>query len=126
MWVVFFGVDNRTDRVNKIYTITRDFRIFSWGYSGSDGKLEEIRGEDSEPPSPGTPERNSKGKKRKDFNEKGVDSGEENWYLHKQKWQLLRKIVIIIGGLIWCVWFISNACFCVYSFVINFKRRLLQ
>ncbi|KAK1588701.1 hypothetical protein Q3G72_026191 [Acer saccharum] len=87
----FFSVDKRTDRVNKIYTITRDCRIFSWGYSGSDGKLDEIRGEDSEPPSPGTPERDGKGKKRKDFDGKGVDSGEEKWYLHKQKWQLLRK-----------------------------------
>ena len=53
--------------------------------------MDEIRGEDSEPPSPGTPERDSEGKKRKDFDGKGVDSGEEKWYLHKQKWQLLRK-----------------------------------
>ncbi|KAK3219522.1 hypothetical protein Dsin_013492 [Dipteronia sinensis] len=67
----FFGVDKRTDRVNKIYTITRDCRIFSWGYSGSDGKLDEISGEDE-------------GKKKKDFDGKGVDSGEEKWYLHRQ------------------------------------------
>ena len=53
--------------------------------------MDEIREEDSEPPSPGTPERDGKGKKRKDFDGKGVDSGEEKWYLHKQKWQLLRK-----------------------------------
>ncbi|KAK0594801.1 hypothetical protein LWI29_000684 [Acer saccharum] len=50
--------------------------------SGNDGKLDEIRGEDSEPPSLGTPERDGEGKKRRDFDGKGVDSGEEKWYLH--------------------------------------------
>ncbi|XP_044487276.1 periodic tryptophan protein 2 [Mangifera indica] len=86
----FFGVDKKSGRVNRIFTIARDCYIFSWGYSGNLGKTDEFRQEDSEPPSPGTPGRESDGKKRKDFDGKNSDLGEEE-YLHKQKWELLRK-----------------------------------
>ncbi|KAL6334269.1 hypothetical protein AAG906_014668 [Vitis piasezkii] len=102
----FFGVDNKTNRVCKAYTITRDCYIFSWGYSDNEGKVEELSGEDSEPPSPGTPEKGSdrdgKGgleanvgmrvKKRKGFDDIGGDLVEEcGNLLHKGKWELLRK-----------------------------------
>nr|CAN74744.1 hypothetical protein VITISV_033250 [Vitis vinifera] len=102
----FFGVDNKTNRVCKAYTITRDCYIFSWGYSDNEGKVEELGGEDSEPPSPGTPEKGSdrdgKGgleanvgmrvKKRKGFDDIGGDLVEEcGNLLHKGKWELLRK-----------------------------------
>ncbi|KAJ9692558.1 hypothetical protein PVL29_011551 [Vitis rotundifolia] len=102
----FFGVDNKTNRVCKAYTITRDCYIFSWGYSDNEGKVEELGGEDSDPPSPGTPEKGSdrdgKGgleanvgmrvKKRKGFDYIGGDLVEEcGNLLHKGKWELLRK-----------------------------------
>ncbi|XP_031265201.1 periodic tryptophan protein 2 [Pistacia vera] len=86
----FFGVDKKSGRVSRIFTIARDCYIFSWGYSGNDGKIDEISEEGSEPPSPGTPGKESDGKKRKDFDGKDGDLCEEE-YLHKQKWELLRK-----------------------------------
>ncbi|KAJ0076070.1 hypothetical protein Patl1_34448 [Pistacia atlantica] len=86
----FFGVDKKSGRVNRIFTIARDCYIFSWGYSGNDGKIDEISEEGSEPPSPGTPGKESDGKKRKDFDGKDGDLCEEE-YLHKRKWELLRK-----------------------------------
>ncbi|KAL9350642.1 hypothetical protein Peur_057897 [Populus x canadensis] len=96
----FFGYDKKnTNKVSKVYTITRDCYIFSWGYSGNnDGNFDENDGGISEPAFPGTPERDGEGnldsgsvgnvKKRKDFD--GKDEGEEG-YLHKEKWELLRK-----------------------------------
>ncbi|GAY60046.1 hypothetical protein CUMW_199080 [Citrus unshiu] len=86
----FFSVDKKTDKVNRIYTIARDCYMFSWGFSGNDGKIDETM-EDSEPPSPGTPEMEREGKKRKDFDGKDEELGEQQEYLHKQKWGLLRK-----------------------------------
>lgn len=86
----FFSVDKKTDKVNRIYTIARDCYMFSWGFSGNDGKIDETM-EDSEPPSPGTPEREGEGKKRNDFDGKDEELGEQQEYLHKQKWGLLRK-----------------------------------
>lgn len=86
----FFSVDKKTDKVNRIYTIARDCYMFSWGFSGNDGKIDETM-EDSEPPSPGTPEREGEGQKRKDFDGKDEELGEQQEYLHKQKWGLLRK-----------------------------------
>lgn len=93
----FFGVDKQSNRVNNVYTVARDCYIFSWGYSGSDPKLDELRAEDSEPPSPGTPERDmeenieSSGdgnvRKRKNFD--GILEKKE--YLHRGKWERLRK-----------------------------------
>jgi len=93
----FFGYDKKnTNKVSKVYTITRDCYIFRWGYSGNnDGNFDENDGGISEPAFPGTPERDGEGnmdsgsvgtvKKRKDFD--GKDEG----YLHKEKWELLRK-----------------------------------
>ena len=102
----FFGVDNKTNRVCKAYTVTRDCYIFSWGYSGNEVKFEELGGEGSEPPSPGTPEKGSDGdgkadveanvgmtvKKRKGFGDYGGNLPEEcGNLLHKEKWERLRK-----------------------------------
>lgn len=87
----FFGVDKGTGQVNKIYTITRDCRIFSWVCSGAAVKFDKMEVDSSEPPSPGTPEMDDEGWKRKDFDGKEDTEGEEKIYLHKQKWVLLRK-----------------------------------
>lgn len=83
----FFGVDSKTSKVSKVYTVTRDCYILSWGFT-EDEVL-------SEPPAPGTPDRDVEGdlmveddgdvKKRK---ERELDDG---GYLCKGKWELLRK-----------------------------------
>lgn len=83
----FFGVDSKTSKVSKVYTVTRDCYILSWGFTEDE--------ESSEPPSPGTPDRDVEGdlmveddgdvKKRK---EREFDDG---GYLCKGKWELLRK-----------------------------------
>ncbi|KAF5739113.1 Periodic tryptophan protein 2-like protein [Tripterygium wilfordii] len=98
----FFGVDKKTNRVDKAYTITRDCYIFSWGlsdYSGNGDKIDELRGQNSEPLSPGTPEREAEEnlenrggdnlKKRKIFND--LDGNLREGFLHLGKWELLRK-----------------------------------
>lgn len=83
----FFGVDSKTSKVSKVYTVTRDCYILSWGFTED----EEL----SEPPSPGTPDRDVEGdlmveddgdvKKRKER------EFEDGGYLCKGKWELLRK-----------------------------------
>ncbi|XP_057968885.1 periodic tryptophan protein 2 [Malania oleifera] len=102
----FFGTDKKTNRISRVYTVARDCFIFSWGYSGNDidGKSGELAEENSEPPSPGTPEQRTDEdgeqnlamsiddnvKKRKNMDGKeGLDECED--YLHKGKWELLRK-----------------------------------
>lgn len=98
----FFGVDKKTNDVTKVYTLSRDGAIFSWGYNGSDAKVEEMEGDFSEPDSPGTPEQrlgpNEEDAnevnltKRKDFDAKDDELDEENGLLlHKSKWELLKK-----------------------------------
>ncbi|KAF2323261.1 hypothetical protein GH714_034366 [Hevea brasiliensis] len=97
----FFGFDKKTKNVDKVYTIARDGYIFSWSYNGNDDKFSDDDEQDSEPPSPGTPERDGKGnldsgsqsnlKKRKDFDGKDGNLGVKEGYLHKGKWELLRK-----------------------------------
>lgn len=95
---VFLGTEKTTNRVNRVYTITRDCYMFSWEWSGGEGKYEETAEGDSEPDSPGTPEREMEGgsvvktKKRKDFDD-GKDGklGENEGYLTGGKWDLLRK-----------------------------------
>ncbi|KAJ1437035.1 WD40/YVTN repeat-like-containing domain superfamily [Sesbania bispinosa] len=84
----FFGVDSKTNRVCKAYTVARDGYLFSWGFSGDEG---------SAPPSPGTPDRDLEGnlmiedngdaKKRK---EREIEDDDEG-YLCRGKWELLRK-----------------------------------
>ena len=99
---VFFGVDKKTNRVCKVYTITRDCFMFSWGFRADEGEFDEMEVETtSEPPSPGTPDRDGEGnlegddtgnlKKRKDYDGKGSNLDEEGGYLQKGKWELLRK-----------------------------------
>ncbi|XP_021298575.1 periodic tryptophan protein 2 homolog [Herrania umbratica] len=91
----FFGVDKKSNRVNKVYTIARDGFIFSWSYSGNDGKINDFRDEvleDDEPPSPGTPEKDGEGivKKRKDFDGKESGFGEDEDYLSGGEWELTK------------------------------------
>ncbi|KAL5575626.1 hypothetical protein UlMin_017325 [Ulmus minor] len=97
---VFFGVDKKSSRVCKAYTITRDCYILSWGFNISEGEFDEMV-VDSGPPSPATPDRDSEGnleddddsnvKKRKDVDGKVSDLGKEGDYLLGGKWELLRK-----------------------------------
>ncbi|XP_010537974.1 PREDICTED: periodic tryptophan protein 2 homolog [Tarenaya hassleriana] len=102
----FFGVDKKTNKVNKAYTVARDGYILSWGYSGQDSRVDESGNGGSEPLSPGTPERNDKEmlendgngtelKKRKEFDGKDRDAEgheeDEEEHLHRGKWVLLRK-----------------------------------
>ncbi|KAM7253980.1 hypothetical protein ACFE04_031662 [Oxalis oulophora] len=86
----FFGVDAKNgDRVNKVYTITRDGFILSWVFTENEEQVDEMMA--SEPDSPGTPDRDVEGKlvkKRKDFDGK---IGEKKGYLDGVKWELLRK-----------------------------------
>lgn len=90
----FFGIDKNTNRVSRVYTVTRDCYMFTWVWSGNDGNFDEIEGdnenENEGPPSPGTPEREmERVKKRKDHDGK-LEGGEG--YLRKGgKWGLLRK-----------------------------------
>ncbi|KAI9081565.1 hypothetical protein K1719_036451 [Acacia pycnantha] len=88
----FFGVEKKTNRVCKAYTVTRDSYIFSWTFRSDD---------DSEPPSPATPERDVEGnievngdvnvKKRKNDGKTDADMLEEDEYLCRGKWEFLRK-----------------------------------
>ncbi|GAV65986.1 WD40 domain-containing protein/Utp12 domain-containing protein [Cephalotus follicularis] len=94
----FFGVDvKNNNRVNKVYTITRDGFISSWRYgeiSSNDGNVGEIVGVNSEPDSPGTPDRDGDGtlvKRRKEFDGKDSNLRENKGYLDGVKWELLRK-----------------------------------
>ncbi|GER48410.1 periodic tryptophan protein 2 [Striga asiatica] len=97
----FFGVDKKTNTVKRVYTISRDGAIFSWGCSGSDGEHEEMEEDLSEPESPGTPEQglgqngeNSNGvnlKKRKDFKDEDLEEDDGPFLLHNMKWELLKK-----------------------------------
>ncbi|XP_051135826.1 periodic tryptophan protein 2 [Andrographis paniculata] len=91
----FFGVDKKTNSVSKVYTLSRDGAIFSWGYP----KFEPMEEEYSEPESPGTPDvrRGQNGelvnlKKRKDMEHDTNDSDEDiGPLLHNLKWELLKK-----------------------------------
>ncbi|WJX82479.1 U3 snoRNP protein [Trifolium repens] len=85
----FFGIEAKTSKVTKVYTVTRDCYLLSWGFTDE----EEYS---SAPPSPGTPERELEGdmmnvdddgdvKKRKEL------EFEDGGYLCKGKWALLRK-----------------------------------
>lgn len=91
---VFLGVDKKTNRVCRAYTVTRDCYMFSWELSGSDGKLDETEGVNSEPDSPGTPEREVETESgngvsvKNEKKRKGLDGNlEENG----GKWRLMRK-----------------------------------
>ncbi|PON89397.1 Periodic tryptophan protein [Trema orientale] len=98
---VFFGVDKKTNRVCKVYTVARDCFMFSWAFKANEVEFDEMKVETSEPPSPGTPDRDSEGnlegddtgnlKKRKDYDGKDSNLDEEGGYLRKGKWELLRK-----------------------------------
>ncbi|XP_052183465.1 periodic tryptophan protein 2 [Diospyros lotus] len=96
----FFGVDKKTNRAFRAYTLSRDGAIFTWSYNTADDMLGV---ENSEPPSPGTPEQrpsNQNGdgdvdgnvKKRKNLDEGDSNLDERSEYLlHTGKWELLKK-----------------------------------
>lgn len=95
----FFGVDKKS-KVSKVYTISRDGAVFSWGFS--DEAFDDGEMDISEPDSPGTPEQtqrqgsesdaNANTKKRKDSDGKSNNFDEENEILlHTLKWELLKK-----------------------------------
>lgn len=93
----FFGTDKKTNKVVKVYTITRDCYMFIWGIAESN--LDEMEVYNSEPPSPGTPGRDSERnmesggdvsvKKRKNYGDGNVDDEVE--YLLREKWKIVRK-----------------------------------
>ncbi|EEF44743.1 periodic tryptophan protein 2 [Ricinus communis] len=98
----FFGYDKKiSDKIIRAYTIARDGYVFSWSYKDNNGKFDkEDDGEDLEPLSPGTQEKDGEGnvdggsernvKKRKGFD--GNDGEQEGeGFLHKGKWGLVRK-----------------------------------
>lgn len=100
----FFWVDKKTGKVSRVYTISRDGGLFSWGCPEFDGKLGQLAEKDediADPPSPGTPEKLEDGgsgiddniKKRKEFDGKDgfLDEEESQLFLHKIKWELLKK-----------------------------------
>lgn len=97
----FFGTDKKTNKVCRVYTLSRDGAIFSWGYSEMDGNFDEAALA-SEPESPGTPEQgqennaegdsDSRVKMRKNFDEKDDTLDlEDRFQLHKLKWELIKK-----------------------------------
>ncbi|GMH15933.1 hypothetical protein Nepgr_017774 [Nepenthes gracilis] len=95
----YFGVDSKTGSVSRVYSISRDGAIFSWGFNedklGGLGKeVEQI----SDPPSPGTPEKMEDGvgddnvETKKEFDGKDVSLDvESEVFLHRVKWVLLKK-----------------------------------
>ncbi|KAL6497063.1 U3 snoRNP protein [Orobanche gracilis] len=97
----FFGVEKKTNVVTKVYTLSRDGAIFSWGYSDTDGKINEMDEDLREPESPGTPEQNQGQnekneseiylKKREGFKDDDLEEEDEPVLLHKLKWELLKK-----------------------------------
>uniref|UniRef100_A0A5B7C0R6 Small-subunit processome Utp12 domain-containing protein n=1 Tax=Davidia involucrata TaxID=16924 RepID=A0A5B7C0R6_DAVIN len=99
---VFFGLVKNSDKISRVYTLSRDGSIFSWSYSGIEGKVGGVGEESLEPCSPGTPEQrphqsgesnfNGNVKKRKNFDasESVLEEGSEG-LLHKGKWELLKK-----------------------------------
>lgn len=97
----FFGLDKKTNRVCKAYTVTRDCYILSWTFTCEEGDSNEMVEGGSEPPSPGTPDRDVEGniktdgndsiKKRKNYDSKDAQTLEDDKYLCKGKWELLRK-----------------------------------
>lgn len=96
----FFGVDKKSNKTSRVYTVSRDGAVFSWGFSEKAFDDEEM--DISEPESPGTPEQNERQdgesdgnanmKKRKHFDGKDniVNEGSEI-LLHTLKWELLKK-----------------------------------
>lgn len=98
----FFGVNKKTNDVTKVYTLSRDGAIFTWGYNGGDAKPQKMEEDLSEPESPGTPDQtlgmNGEDgtavnlKKRKDFDANDDELDEENGLLLlKENWELLKK-----------------------------------
>ncbi|OIV98316.1 hypothetical protein TanjilG_16643 [Lupinus angustifolius] len=98
----FFGVDAKTNRVCKAYTVTRDGYVYSWGFT-ADNEGFSVMDEDEglEPASPGTPVRDVEGnlesggdvevKKRKKLENGDVGLVGEDEYLCRGKWEMLRK-----------------------------------
>ncbi|XP_061344011.1 periodic tryptophan protein 2 isoform X2 [Gastrolobium bilobum] len=83
--------------VCKAYTVTKDCYLFSWGFtSDNDNAGMQVEDEGSEPPSPGTPDRDAEGNFESDGNgnvkkRKECDIEDDGGYLLRGKWELLRK-----------------------------------
>lgn len=88
----FFGVDKKTNRVSRVYTLSRDGAIFTWNYTESDVELINSGG-NSEPPSPGTPEQSPEGNGDNNLKKrKKIDSDNQcGALLHEGKWELFKK-----------------------------------
>nr|XP_010924647.1 periodic tryptophan protein 2 [Elaeis guineensis]XP_029121080.1 periodic tryptophan protein 2 [Elaeis guineensis] len=98
----FFGTEKKTNRVCKVYTISRDGAIFTWNLDESQN-FDGSRGDISDPPSPGTPEQRPPGRNLiensvefenddiKPMNLDGIHAEESEIPLHRAKWALLKK-----------------------------------
>ncbi|OVA00485.1 WD40 repeat [Macleaya cordata] len=96
---VFFCTDKTSGEVSRVYTISRDCLICSWRFVGNEGKADDLQGQISDPPSPGTPKQRPSGddngnvhgstKKRHRFD--GNLDEECEFNLHRGKWELVRK-----------------------------------
>ncbi|KAF8406971.1 hypothetical protein HHK36_006092 [Tetracentron sinense] len=101
----FFCLDKKSNKVSRVYTISRDCSIFSWNYTAIESNTNDLQGEMADPPSPGTPEQRSSEenkilesnnyddtKKRKNFDGLNDDLDEKcEFLLHKGRWELSKK-----------------------------------
>ncbi|XP_010250001.1 PREDICTED: periodic tryptophan protein 2 homolog [Nelumbo nucifera] len=101
----FFCIDKKLNKVSRVYTISRDCALFSWTYNDNEEKTDDLKGEVSDPPSPGTPELRPQGdansdlvsfpngniKKRKNIDDHADNLDEERGFLHRGKWELSKK-----------------------------------
>uniref|UniRef100_A0A1D1ZDQ3 Periodic tryptophan protein 2 n=1 Tax=Anthurium amnicola TaxID=1678845 RepID=A0A1D1ZDQ3_9ARAE len=98
----FFCTEKRSDRVCRVYTISRDGAIFTWNLEATSNPLDSK----SDPPSPGTPEQtpsreclkeeleegeNSKRKRKQVDSVTSVSESESQVPLQQGKWELLKK-----------------------------------
>ncbi|XP_043721408.1 periodic tryptophan protein 2 [Telopea speciosissima] len=101
----FFYMD-KLNKVSRVYTISRDCSVFSWTYSGSEGRTDGLNGEFLDPPSLGTLEQRAPGDAKGDMDgldsdnvkkRKALDGSADNlneeyeFPLHGGKWELSRK-----------------------------------
>lgn len=98
----FFGIDNRSGKVLRVLTLSRDGAVFSWEYDSDIPKYDGGEMDISEPESPGTPDRmvvenentgdNTNDRKRKHFDTKFRALDEQDCaLLHTMEWKLSKK-----------------------------------
>lgn len=98
----FFATEKKTNRVCKVYTISRHGAIFTWNLEESPN-FDHSKGDISDPPPPGTPEQRPPGRNPvensvelenddiKPMNLDGLNAEESKIPLHTAKWELLKK-----------------------------------